>query len=771
MKPLNDWDLKKLLTLCGVVTTCQIALILLALCGIDIHVIRQINGFILVTIVPGILLMRILRIHNINISESIVYTVGLSLALIMFSGAAITFILPQIKIGQPLSSYPIITTLVIEIAVLMPIAWLRDRKYSNNSTFRCNLHTYLNPILFLLLLLALVVLGTKINDLMGNNVILIICLLAISAIIVFSFFINTAQSGIFPFAVFIISLCLLFQTTLMSPYLVGTDIYTEYGYFRGVEVNGLWDYSIANPVNSCLSIVILAPYYSSVLDISGIWVFKTIYPLLFSLVPVVIFRIFRLQTGANSAFLATFFFMIMPSFSLEMISLCRQQIAELFFVLSIFLLVENKLKIRHKLALFIIFNLCVTVSHYSLAFINLAYLVLLLPLIWIIRSGVFMGAWRWVTSRSGGVPSHLTVPHSGSLTIRMIIIPVVTCLLFTFIWDRTIASGVNLAAFNYLWHEQTGNLIQGIGHLMITPFSNSPITQWGQKEILIRTAFGLDFGEASLQGQIFRLFQYLTQLFIIIGCIRLVVRPRGLHFVVEFIALSIISALLLAGCVLLPNFAYIINTSRWYHITLIILAIYAVLGCAAMWNLLTWLAGKLHHGLNPAIFQEESRGFRIFIVLIMLIPYFLFTSGLVYEITGQDITDKVDNPYSIALSSHRLDLAGVASQNDYSAAGWLSEKTSPLTKTYIDANAWKMLALNEYAGHLSYFQKNGMLDPADYIFFLSNNAQNSEVSFANSGKPGLRDIVKLNDYPALTEMIVDSNRIYSNGGPVIYKTR
>jgi len=60
---------------------------------------------------------------------------------------------------------------------------------------------------------------------------------------------------------------------------------------------------------------------------------------IFSLVPLALFHIYRQQIGDNKAFLAAFFFMAVPTFSLEMIALAKQQIAELFFALFLLLLV------------------------------------------------------------------------------------------------------------------------------------------------------------------------------------------------------------------------------------------------------------------------------------------------------------------------------------------------------------------------------------------------------------------------------------------------
>ncbi len=767
MIPFNDWGLRKLLAACGIISVLQIGLVALEQNGVHIPTIQVVNGFVLLTLIPGVLVMRILRIHNINLIESIAYSVGLSLAFIMFSGATINFVLPFINITQPMSTYPMLITLIIGITALAGVAWFRDRNYIANDDVRYDIFPYLNSALFLLLLLVLVIIGVNICDLTGYNIILIICLLNIAAIIIYAAFKRTIHPGLFPVAVFIVSLCLLYQTTLMSPYLAGTDIYVEYSYYQTVARNGLWDYAVANPVNSCLSITVLAKYYTSLLGISGIWVFKAVYPLLFSLVPLIIYRFFRLQTGANRAFFSTIFLMIVPTFSLEMISLCRQQVAEIFFAGSILLLVENRLKHCQKLAMLIVFTAGVAVSHYSLGIITMAYFASLVLLVWIMRSRWFMSSWGWIAGRAGGrLPQYLKEQRTGALPLKLLLIAFAVYFVFTLAWYGLIASGVNLSTIIAVWHYLMASITQEFNSSLNNLTSISLTLQMGDREILIRTALGLDFFTASLQGQVFRIFQYLSQLFLIIGCLRLLFRPKGTRFVIEFISLSVIGAAILAACMFVPALAGFINTSRWYHINLLILSIYCILGSELTWYFIRYAGQKLMCK-NMTVRLEDSRGSRIFIALALLVPYFFFTSGLVYEISGQQITDRVESPYSIALSSYRLDLTGIVNERDNAGARWLTERSYPQTILSSDVHACRAFLLNSYPGKLAIFRKDGIV-PEGYVFLSTWNVQKNEVSFASINRPGLRDIVKIDGWPILCDAVYKSNVIYVNGGPEIH---
>ena len=76
---MNDWEIKKFLT---VVLAIQFALwgvIGLDAMGLQIPILRQLIGFIYLTFIPGIIILRILKLHKLGNIETVLYTVGLSI--------------------------------------------------------------------------------------------------------------------------------------------------------------------------------------------------------------------------------------------------------------------------------------------------------------------------------------------------------------------------------------------------------------------------------------------------------------------------------------------------------------------------------------------------------------------------------------------------------------------------------------------------------------------------------------------------------------------
>ena len=76
---VNDWKIEKFLK---VVLAVQLALwgaIGLDAVGFQIPIIRQLIGFVYLTFIPGIIILRILKLHKLGNVETVLYTVGLSM--------------------------------------------------------------------------------------------------------------------------------------------------------------------------------------------------------------------------------------------------------------------------------------------------------------------------------------------------------------------------------------------------------------------------------------------------------------------------------------------------------------------------------------------------------------------------------------------------------------------------------------------------------------------------------------------------------------------
>ena len=205
--PPNDWPVKKLIAFSASILLLALLIEACSSAGAQIPFVTQAVGYILITFVPGLLLLRILRVHNTGFIECIGYSAGLSLALAMAIMTAINFMLPSLGISHPLSVLPVLITFALLTMALATAAYFRDKDFSS---LPCNdqQHFYWPPVLLLLLLLVLTILAVKVADAYNANALLIICLIVIAALFVMAAFGRFIHSSQYPFFIFIIGLCL-----------------------------------------------------------------------------------------------------------------------------------------------------------------------------------------------------------------------------------------------------------------------------------------------------------------------------------------------------------------------------------------------------------------------------------------------------------------------------------------------------------------------------------------------------------------------------------
>jgi uncharacterized membrane protein len=166
-------------------------------------------------------------------------------------------------------------------------------------------------------------------------------------------------------------------------------------------------------------------------------------------------------------------------------------------------------------------------------------------------------------------------------------------------------------------------------------------------------------------------------------------------------------------------------------------------------------------------------GFDIFkkakwwIFSFVFIMYYVFASGIVFEVTKVSSLDKFDVPFSHALSAERLGSAGIYTQDDLNCAKWLAEKSDVNLRILGDQNAGALISsymyyyprmLNDTSGSNSF----PILTNSPYYLFLTDwNYRNHKYVVVASMGTGLRRIIS---FPDLTNAV----EVYSSGNSRVY---
>ena len=781
----NDWEIKKCLTLCISLLLAMLGLIGLAALGFDIPVLRQIIGFVFLTFIPGMLILRVLKIHSAGIIECLLYSVGLSLAFVIATGVATNFALPPLGISHPIALAPLLVTFTIFFLILCFLAYVRDKNFrpanpphkDSEEVAKPGFRANLNPFLLAILLPLLAILGVSLVNSYQNNILLIIFIFIIILIIGLVAFNKFIPPRVYPFMIVMIAIALLYQTTLISNCLVGSDIHQEYSISKLVIENGYWDATIGDSLNSCLSIVMLAPIYSLLLNMDIVWIFKIIYPLFFCSLPLALFRIFRLQIKPHYAFFATCFFISMPMFFMDLTQNLRQEISELFFVLVILLMVDRKLTLIQRTTLVLIFGFGTVVSHYGMGTGYIGYLVFGALVLIIIKSRPGRAIWQWLIGKRNPLPADLKSP--GAFNKRTLAVIVGVSLVFMLGYYNVVASGAargGIFVATSVGQSTVEQLVHGVTTPPATELpgfiqnitarfpSLNPLT----KEPLTQTALGLDFPLASPGGKVWRIFQYLVQLCLVVGFIRLIFRPGRLgKLKAEYISLTIVSVFILLGLFVLPTTGYGMGSVRIFGITLLLLAPLFLFGGEVIGYGIVKLARVFRRSLASSRLSLDSPVLLRLLVFVILIPYFIFNSGVIFGLSRNQTTYFIDVPYSIALSGYGVDVSTVFTRQDVAGAGWLSKVAEEDYLVYNDQHGGRLLVMMQVPCKTD--TKDKELSSPSYIYLRTWNTQKKMLTLPTSY--AARQSISFADFPWLTQALEKGSKIYDNGGAQILLDR
>jgi len=603
---------------------------------LDIPVVRQIAGFLCLTFFLGLITLKLLKFDKLDSLELVLFSSGFSIALLIFTGLLVNEFSFMLDIKYPLSLLPLLTILSMLILTGGVLV------YSKSITVEILKDEPLQKLSLIIIFSCLPILGIIGAIYMathGNNIILLFMIILISVLFIVSILFNKAvPSNMYPLTIFTFAIALLYHSSFISNYIIpfGSDVTGEFLVFRIVETSARWSSTSLSSMglwygrqNAMLSITILPTIYKAILNIDPSWVFKMLNPLIFSLVPLGLYQVWQTYIGKKYALISVFLFISFEPFYTEMLGLNRQMIAEVFFVLLLVTLLKKEIKPVNRVISFMIFSFALVTSHYALAVIFLFFISSVLISLFILKR------------------------PSKNITVPMVVFFFVVM----FVWYIYTS---NSAAFNSIL--EYGNYV----YQQLSDFFNP--TSRGEEVLR-----GLGIAESpSIWNTISRIFSYFTQAFIVFGFVGLTINRTKIRVQNEYFVFTVIAMVLLMMLILVPGLANTLKMTRFYHILLFFLAPLCVVGAEFIVKLLT----------------KQEKEFIVYALLLMiLIPYFLFQAEFVFEVVKSD-------SWSIPLSKYRMNVLLLYGHYGYvdtfSAYGaqWLSQNMDVKnTEFYADESA------------------------------------------------------------------------------------
>jgi uncharacterized membrane protein len=572
--------------------------------------------------IPGLHLLRLLKIQKLDFLGSVLFSLGLSLFMLMGVGVFLDFIVHQLSLGYPFSVNFILLAYVFILGLFLSYEYRDYFLFNKEEEIQFNLYKReldLPPItLYLLLLPLLAFIGSYASNYYNTNQITMIFLFFASLLPIMVGY-GKVHRHQYPLAIFMLSLSVLLHTALLTNYIWGWDINIEYSVINDVIGRGSLDFVIPHYLFSMLSLVVIGPILTSVLNLDSLWVIKVIYPVIFSFVPVGIYYFASKITQKEIAFFSSFLCIAIYPFCNDMVQLARQQIAELFLVLFLASLLCCEIGKPKRMFIATIFICGIIFSHYGLAWITIIVLTIGVLLIYLNKL-LEMG--NFDHHELGKLSNDLTAKINEIIGLKQktceniintILFPI-TLILF-FAWYIYLSSG--------RFFKEAVGIVDNLNSIIFNEFGSRSSSEG------LRIAQDLLVPHKYFTHEITKYLNLITIFGIFVGLVYLTLFKRNKN--PEFWAICSGFFLIVVFTVAIPRFSQALNFARFYQIGFLSLCVSSIIGISI----------TIYYIYS--IFRLPGKCTHLKILGIFFMFFLLFNTGFIYEVFK-------DNSNSIALN-------------------------------------------------------------------------------------------------------------------------
>jgi uncharacterized membrane protein len=463
---------------------------------------------------------------------------------------------------------------------------------------------------------------------------------------------------------------------------------------------------------------------------------------LFAFVPLGLYLIFKPQFGSRSALLSTFLFMSFLGFYEIMPITPTQEIAMVFLVLVVLLIINKRSQKPETSALVILFMAGMVVSHYATSYLFLFFLVFL-----------------WIGS---ALINRRHKKRDGRAALTSTI--VVLCAVLAFGWYAFVSGAYTLGSFITIGsHTSTALLTE-----FFTPNADPTVG-----------LLGTGTPAATIMHLLARYWQFATEALMAVGLIVLIRHRKTSGIDDSFFLLSLGAVFVAFVTLFVPVLGVAVGTQRDYVFVLVFLAPYCIFGAEYMVNSASRLLGAKKNSIGKL---------RYLVLMGIVLPYFLFNTGAIFEVTQNpstlltySLSEVKNSSMNVSLTTGALRWSyleeGSVPNNDLSAVKWLSSVMENGSHVFGDPITTPSLVGYGLIspGNVLFYSNEPLTASIHnvYFFFGSENVRQGTVVTITyqTGANGntVREVTteQISSLP----VIGAANKIYDNGGPAVYYSK
>lgn len=317
----------------------------------------------LLLVLPGLLLLRALRVPGAAIASFPAYVPSASLVVLLGSGLVVDLAGPLLGVARPLNAEPLLVGLEVCCLALLAAGSRAGPEVAIPWRSLAQPARLTWPLVLPLLAAAG---ALRLNNGHGTAIAVLAvaaCGVTLACVLAFA---ARLEDRLLAVVLYAAGLALMWGFSLRGALVYGFDISAEYHALQATIAAGIWHTShVGDAYGAMLSVTVLPAELHALSSVSGLMIFKGLYPAIAAFFPVAIFNLARRVLDRRWAFVAAMIVIVQETFFQQLPGLARQEIAMVMFCVLVAVVLDGQLPRRSQLALAALYGLAMGISHYS----------------------------------------------------------------------------------------------------------------------------------------------------------------------------------------------------------------------------------------------------------------------------------------------------------------------------------------------------------------------------------------------------------------------
>ena len=336
----------------------------------------------LLLVVPGVILLRVLRVPGRAVASFPVYLPSASLVVLLFSGLAVDLVGPLLGVAAPLQAGPLLVGLeFICLALLVasvnapPTVEIPWRGLARPGRLAWPL----------VVPLAAAAGALRLNSDHGGGIAFTALCACVILLVMSLVLAQRLDKTLLAVIIYAVGLAMMWSFSLRGDLVYGFDIASEYYALQHTVAAGVWHPGhLGDAYGAMLSVTVLPSELHALSGIPALLVFKVVYPAIGALFAVGVYGLALRILPQRWAFAAAGLVVVQGTFFQQLPALARQEIALLFFVALVAAVVHGRMPRSSRWAWVTLLALAMVLTHYSTTYMAIGILGLTLLLQWLV---------------------------------------------------------------------------------------------------------------------------------------------------------------------------------------------------------------------------------------------------------------------------------------------------------------------------------------------------------------------------------------------------